>query len=80
MILKTLVGRVRWYVWAGACREATRRQAGACNEARQGQAHDRTYQRMRSEFIKMVNVNEDRKACIHAGLIEAMSAQLRFPG
>lgn len=58
MILKTLVGRVRWYVWA----------------------HDRTYQRMRSEFIKMVNVNEDRKACIHAGLIEAMSAQLRFPG
>ena len=80
MILETLVGRARWCVWAGAGREATRRQAAACNKARQWQAHARTCQRVRSVFKHMKNVNEGREACIHDRLLKPMSGQPRFPG
>ena len=52
MTLETSVGRARWCVWAGDCREATRRQAGACNEERQRQALDQTYQRVRSALTR----------------------------
>ena len=78
--LETAVGRTRWCVWVGDCREATRRQAGACNEERQRQAHAQTYQRVRSALTKMVKVIEGKKVNIHAAFLEFKSGQLRFLG
>jgi hypothetical protein len=78
--LETAVGRARWCVWAGVCREATRQQAGACNEARQRQARGQTYQRVRSGVTQTVNAIEGKKLSVHATFIKGISGQLRFLG
>ncbi len=58
IILETAVGRTRWCVWAGVCREARRQQAHACNDEQHRQARDRTCQRVRSALTKMVAIIE----------------------
>jgi len=78
VIMETTVERVRWCGWASDCHEAKRRQADACNDERQRQAHDQSYQRMRSGFNFPAHVIEGRKINFRAVLPTFMSGLLRF--
>jgi hypothetical protein len=78
--LETAVGRARWCVGSGGCREATTLRAGARKEARQRQAREPACQRVRSGLTWLVNIVEGRKVRIHAQFGKAKSGQLRFPG
>ena len=50
------------------------------NEERQRQAHDQTYQRVRSALTQMVKAIEGKKVNIYAAFLEFKSGQLRFLG